>query len=184
MANLETVNAVVVMRGETYAGRLSVTENTALVWHRLLMDIPDDALLAAALERAANGTFPPSVAELRNACFAMVEPEQLTAGEAWTLVTRAISKYGSYEPGPQQAKAELPPVVWRAVESLNGWRYLCLSEDTMADRAQFFRVYEALVTRERETRRMLPEVREVRMSLQAGREPQYLPDGMYERGEE
>lgn len=188
MANLETVGVVVTMLGESYPGRFTVTENTALVWQRLLADIPDDALLAAVMDRTVNGTFPPSVAELRNACFSMVEPEQLTAGEAWTLVTQAISKYGSYDPGPQHAKAALPPIVWRAIEALNGWRYLCLSEDTMADRAQFFRVYDALATRDRETRRMLPEVREVRMQIQAGYQARYLPDGVndgaYERGEE
>lgn len=183
MANLETVGVVVTMLGESYPGRFTVTENTALVWQRLLADIPDDALMAAAMERTVNGAFPPSVAELRNACFSMVEPEQLTAGDAWSLVTRAISKYGSYDPGPQLAKAELPPLVWRCVEALNGWRYLCLSEDTMADRAQFFRVYETFATRDRESRRMLPEVREVRMQLQAGAIG-YLPDGMYDRGED
>lgn len=66
--------------------------------------------------------------------------------------------------------------LWRCVEALGGYDYLCRSEEPMADRAHFIRIYDQIVERERQTARMLPEVRELRARLAAG-QAQYLGAG-------
>jgi hypothetical protein len=196
MATLETVGLVVSVVSEAFPGRFTVTENTIPIWHRILEELPDDVLLSAVLDRASNGAFPPSPAELRNACFEIVEPEALTAGEAWAKIIATAHRFGIGDiprvgtalPGPQTPEEALGPLLWKCVAALGGWRYVCLSENEMADRAHFNRIYEQLVARERNERRMLPEVREIRARIQSGETQQYLTDGrhdgVYDRGED
>ena len=51
------------------------------------------------------------------------------------------------------------PLIERAVDVM-GYRNLCESDNAVADRAHFFRVYEGLLGRAEEEIRMLPSVRE------------------------
>lgn len=174
MASEETMKSILRMLVQAYPERFKLAADTLPIWHRLLLDIPDVNLMAAAIRHVTENKWPPSVAELRNAAFDAVEPERLTAGEAWQQVCRNIRRFGFY--AQQEAKAAMPPLLWRCVESLGGYDYLCRSEEPMADRAHFIRIYEQIAERERQTARMLPEVRELRARLAAG-QVQYLGTG-------
>lgn len=188
MASEQTVTLVLRMLSQSYPDRFKLGEDTLTIWHRLLVDLPDDALMAAAIDHTTHSVFPPAVAELRNACFRMVEPETPTAGEAWAKIITAVNRfgtgdvprYGSSLPGAQTPEDYLGPMLWRCVGALGGWRYVCLSENGMADRAHFTRIYDQFVERERMASRMLPEVRQVMLQLQSGVAQQYLPEGAFE----
>jgi len=75
---------------------------------------------------------------------------RLTSAEAWGIVKNQISQIGSYG----QPKFE-DPIIAKAVGIL-GWRELCMSENQEIDRAHFFKVYDSLVEREKNSI-MLPE---------------------------
>ncbi len=132
-----------------------VDEPTVAVWARFLSDItPEEA--GAALELlAATRTFPPSIAEVRQAVARLRAPEvaRLTAPEAWEQVRREIARVGSYgEP------TGLAPLVRRAVDTL-GWREICLSENPEAVRRQFLEVYETYRRRALEAAAVSPALR-------------------------
>jgi hypothetical protein len=123
-------------------------------------------LEAAALQCLASCRFFPTIAELREAVFAMLpQANALTAGEAWAEVMREIRRTGADQHhGPPQFSS---PVVAETVASL-GWRNLCLSENEVADRAHFMRVYDSLANRVQSQIRMLPQVRQVAAALTVG----------------
>lgn len=132
------------------------------IFHELLDDIDDAMLKAAAKHHAASCKWFPKVSELREAAFSLMETGQLTAGEAWEKVCNEIRRVGIYD------APKLEPQVKRAVDAMGGWRSLCESENNVADRAHFLKIFEAISNRDREDRRMLPEVREVAKRLAAG----------------
>jgi len=169
MATLnEVINVIGVLKlaYPSFGARLTEDEWAALprVWHRLLRDIPFDLLDAAAAHYAttSGSAFPPSIAELRDMAFRVANPNRMSAEEAWGEVQKAIRRIGFY-----RAPEFDDPAIGRAVQII-GWRALCLSENEMADRAHFFRIYQAVAERERHNVLMLPEVRAVAARLAAG----------------
>lgn len=71
-----------------------------------------------------------------------LKKDSMLAGEAWLTVQNAIMSIGSYGK-PKFAN----PLIQNSVNIL-GWRNLCLSENQIADRAHFFKIYDTLVSRE------------------------------------
>lgn len=175
MATDETMRMVLGMLSEAYPGRMKLGENTLPVWRRLLDDVPDEVLMAAVVHHTTHNKWPPSIAELRQCSFEAVQGPQLTAGEAWDRVIRCAGKYGW--PRPDMAEREMGPVIWRCVMALGGWQYVCGSEDAMADRAHFMKIYDQIHERERQQAMMLPEVREVFGRLRMGGKAGYLGEG-------
>jgi hypothetical protein len=145
---------------------------TLTVYARTLADIPLDVLDAAIAQCLAESEFFPTVARLREKAISLSRPSglRLTAAEAWEQVRREIWRTGSYG-DPHFAD----PLVNRAV-AVVGWRELCLSENQVADRAHFFRVYEQLAERERQDERLLPESKELRQVLREAAEVVALPE--------
>lgn len=175
MATDATMRAVLGMLTEAYPGRMKLGQDTLPVWSRLLSDVPDEVLMAAVVYHTTHNKWPPSIAELREASFEAVQGSQLTAGEAWDRVIRAAGRFGW--PRPEAAENDLGTVIWRCVGALGGWQYVCGSEDAMADRAHFMKIYDQIQERERRQAMMLPEVREVFARLQMGNKAGYLDDG-------
>lgn len=177
MATLKEVTRIVgvlKMAYPNFGSRLTEDEWAVLpeVWHRLLRDLPFDLLDAAAAHFAttSGSPFPPSVAELREMAYRLANPCQTSAEEAWGVVKLEMRRAGIYNaPGFDD------PAIAAAVKII-GWRALCVSENEMADRAHFFRIYQSITDREKSERLMLPEVREIvhrlsvenRLALKAG----------------
>ena len=67
-----------------------------------------------------------------------------TAGQAWRAVQDAVSRYGSESPKFDD------PLVAEAVRCV-GWRDINFSESIDTLRAHFFKVYDQLVARQKET---------------------------------
>ncbi len=128
-------------RSEVRADELTLT-----LWHEALSDLPGDVVTAAVKRMAATLKFTPCVADIReNVAEAVREAQGVpTAGEAWSKVRRAISRYGYYR--PDEARAALGEEIWHAVEMVGGWRELCAGEgDVAITSAQFERRYNAMV---------------------------------------
>jgi hypothetical protein len=142
-------------------------------YHRILHDLDARLLDAAALELGGTSKFFPAAAELRQTAFGLkaVADGELTAGDAWAMVTKAIGAQGY----PGGMPDHFPPLVKRAVEGMGGWKALCMSENGMADRAHFLKMYDTLEVRTKQETRMLPEVEAVVKELADGMRPQ-LPD--------
>ena len=143
-------------------------------YHRILHDVDADLLDAAALELGGTNKFFPAAAELRQTAFDLkaVATGELTAGDAWAMVTTAIGAHGYVRGMPDH----FPPLVKRAVEGLGGWKALCMSENGMVDRAHFIKMFGELDKRVKQETRMLPEVGNVVKQLAEKMRPQ-LPDG-------
>ena len=115
-----------------------------------MMFAEDDAKLVqlAIIKLIATESFPPDIAKIRDAMATITQGEQMTAGEAWQLVTEAISKFGW--PRSDEATASLPPIVQEAVRNMGGIMELCRSENVIADRAHFIKIFEILAKREKD----------------------------------
>ena len=137
------------------------------VYVRLLEDIPSLVLEQSALDHISRSSFFPSIAELRSAAFSIVESSDPipTGYEAWSEVQVEIQRVG-YCNQPQFGN----PIAAQVVNQL-GWRYLCLSENPMADRAHFIQAYQAIADRERNSAHRLEIVNQFITSLKSTDHP-------------
>lgn len=127
---------------------------TAEAWAVLLDDCPTELVLKAVKRHCLLSKFPPTVAELRENAFAVINPNgEITIEEAWGEVVKAIRYYGSYR--EEEALNSLSPPVRKVAKSM-GWRELCLSEEPDVIRGQFRKMYEASARRGKQEM-LLPE---------------------------
>jgi hypothetical protein len=112
----------------------------------LLGDLPSDTLRIAVKAACAESgrQFAPSAGEIRGAATmlhakASGMPE---AGEAWGAIMQSFTCVKSQRP-------ELlnHPLVVEAIRCMGGLDRIGMSEDNMADRAHFLKIYDALKTR-------------------------------------
>lgn len=129
---------------------------TAVLWEKMLHDIPYTVAEKALLKVLATCKYFPNVAEIREAAAALTMPRHPTASEAWAAVQEAIWKYSSYR--EKEALESLPPVVAKVVKEI-GWREICLSENPDVIRGQFRRAYETEVTRYNEMAALPADIR-------------------------
>ncbi len=155
--------------------RYELKKETIAAYHAILGDLSVDLLRAAALQIASRDSpWFPAAGELRAAAFRLLEREAgvPSAGEAWGEVVRKIGADGHVRI-PEFSH----PLIERAVEGVGGWRELCFSVNSVADRARFLQVYGELAGREREAVAMLPEVRSAVAQLAAGWDAKRLGAG-------
>lgn len=88
--------------------------NTINAWHMMLEEYPADAVGAALkiYSKMNASAFPPSVSQIICSIYAPKQNDELTEGEAWALVKRAICK-GNYE--AKEMFESLPLTVQKAV---------------------------------------------------------------------
>lgn len=122
-------------------------------WYRALADLDYRVAENAVWEHISTSTFPPSIAEIREKCTARLSPMVSDWGEAWEEVQRAVRHYGYYR--EEEALASLSRLTVVAVRRM-GFRNLCMSENPIADRAHFQRMYEGMV-KEEKRQTQLPE---------------------------
>jgi hypothetical protein len=117
------------------------------IWYSLLKDIPYETLNIAIQKYMATGKFPPTVAELRESACEITSPdlkEDWSAG--WQQVVKAIGGYGCYN--AEGALESMDSITRQCVKRL-GWKNLCMSENQMADRANFRQIYEQVKTQQK-----------------------------------
>jgi hypothetical protein len=169
MASEIEILSVLKVLGDVYPSH-RLSSAAVEVYVRLLGDLPALLLDQAVLDHIGRSAFFPAIAELRTAAFNILESADPLPGgyEAWAEVQSEIGRVGN---GGVPTFSN--PVTAQVVEQF-GWRYLCLSENPVADRAHFVQAYQELAARKRESIRRLSVVSQFIARLQAGDLPQLV----------
>lgn len=138
------------------------TDQAMDFWYDMIGDLDYQVVNNAVLEHISTSPFPPSIAEIRQKCSQRLNPIVSDWGAAWEEAQKAIQRYGSYR--EEEAMASLSGLTAVAVRRM-GFRNLCMSENPVADRAHFQRMYEGMV-KEEQNRVQLPQfVREKKQRM-------------------
>ena len=137
-----------------------MSKDSVNVYARMLKDIPLDVLTTAVEQCMVESEFLPTIAKLRNRALSLVAPPRKDPMDAWGVVVKEIQRVGFYRSPHFE-----DPLIARAVDCM-GWQYLCSSENIVADRAHFAKVYEQFVERETQDARLLPQARRLREMAQ------------------
>lgn len=159
-AEIEVTKLVGVLAASFPQTQVSAKSVNAYV--AMLKDIPLDVLKIAVQQCVAESEFLPTIAKVRDKALSLVRPERRDPMEAWGIVLQTIQRVGFY-----RSPTFDDPLIARAVDCL-GWQYLCTSENVVADRAHFAKVYEQFREREIQDSRLLPQAVALR-ALKAGR---------------
>lgn len=133
-----------------------VTDATVESYVHLLKDLPLEVVTVAVEQCVTDSEFFPTVAKVRNVAISLTVPQRSDPMEAWGIVLKEIERTGFY-----RLPVFSDPLIAKAVDCL-GWKYLCSSENIVADRAHFAKVYEQFVQREIQDARLLPAARHLR----------------------
>jgi len=135
-----------------------LTDDRVSIYVKLLADLDAEALIAACQQHIATSKFPPTVAELREACASLTRPALPAWADAWGEVLEAIRRVG-YLGQPSFSH----PLITQAVHSMGGWKLLCAMEisETATQRAQFRDMYNAYATRAARDADLLPAARAI-----------------------
>lgn len=115
------------------------------VWFSLLQDIDYRVAQAAVQKYMLTNKFPPTIADIREQATTISVGEKPLWSDGWEEVIMAIRKFGSYR--EEEALESMTETTRRAVKRL-GFNNICMSENIMADRANFRMIYEQIAERE------------------------------------
>jgi len=155
--------------------RFKLEPRAVEAYYAILGDLPTDLLKAATLQIGSEARpFFPAAGELRQVAFDLIDQQAgvPNAWDAWTEVCRKIGVDGHVHT-PEFSH----PLVSQTIDAVGGWLTLCMSENSVADRARFVQAYEVLSKRECYRVRMLPQVRATAARLAAGRQTAALETG-------
>lgn len=123
---------------------------TVNAWHWALEEYPA-AIVKAALQiyvKTNNTGFAPSVSQIIGCMHKPSEIEQLSEGEAWAMVKKAIQD-GNYH--SEERFNELPPLVQRAIggaEMIRQWAQTDSDEVNTVIMSNFQRTYRAVLSKQ------------------------------------
>jgi len=141
-----------------HAGRDWTPEHLQ-AWESLLLDLELPVVLAAIQALAADGReWPPPPGLIRQRVVALTNPIP-DGDQAWAEVQQQIRRVGSlrrYGEEPTWSH----PLIGRIADTL-GWDQLCMSENQMADRAHFLRMWTEAVNRTGTADALPPAARQV-----------------------
>lgn len=126
------------------------------LWYRELQDIPYELAEAALRKWVVNNKWSPTIADIRELSTDIGVGTIPDWGDAWESVMTAIRRYGTYN--QQEAMDSMDELTQQVVRRL-GFRELCMSENIVADRANFRTIYEQLASRHRTDMQMPPQLR-------------------------
>lgn len=154
-ANIDRL-LVIVEQVEAATGRKWTEQQTA-IWLSVLSDLPIDAVNAGYKKWSA--TFEggwPMPATIRRLAIETMGGQITSVSDAWEPLLRCVRRFGYY--GKAEAKAVIPPLVWRALGGDVGWDHLCEMEagQRATYAAQFRQRYQELHDQEQRAR-ALPE---------------------------
>ncbi len=163
MTSSNNVSKIMGVMAHAYP-RYELSADSVKIYTRMLSDIPAEILEVAAHQIMAQSKFFPSIAEWREMAHnLMIGTHNIpSAYEAWEDAMHQVNICGDYY--RYQVITREPvyahPLVERAVEII-GYRNLLESDNRVADRAHFFRIYESLLERAEGEVRLLPESKAV-----------------------
>lgn len=167
--------AVFAMLLKTAYPRVDVLPNKQAMemWYRMLRHIPYNTAEVMLQKWIGTNKWPPTIAEILDAASKLTYGEAPDWSEGWAEVQKAISRYGYM--GEEEAYDSFSPITAKVVGRL-GFRNLCMSENPVADRANFRTCYEVISKREQEDRNLPPELKEVINNMLGGQDALSLPD--------
>lgn len=140
--------AVIIAACPSQGIKLDVPRTNSMIdtFTALLGDVTYEQANAAVTVLLQTRSWMPSVADIRSTALEMSRGPAAPGAQAWGAVLRAIQAEGAYRaPGSDFVFSD--PVTARCVAAL-GWRELCLSENTVADRARFIEMYDKLAAQD------------------------------------
>ncbi len=155
MTEVETAKLLDVI--DTYYARNKIADKAELkmiiaLWHNSFKDFEFSVVFNLLQQHIEVGVpFAPKISDLKDIYFKSLDTT-LSSGEAWDTLMRNVRKYGNYH--VQEGLSLLDELTIKALNSIGGYSYLCLSEDTMSDRARFLENYKVYTAREREAKQI------------------------------
>lgn len=123
-------------------------EKTAKVWYTIFKDDNHDLFVSAIETYIATNEYKPTPAGIRKSMEKLINSNNMNGAEAWRKATQIIQNYGIYRAEEALEKIkETDNLLYKAMKTI-GYRELCLSENRMADRAHFLKIYEQYSKRE------------------------------------
>lgn len=138
----------------TYYSKENLLPNNQAMelWYMQLQDIPYEIAEASLNKWVTTNKWSPSIADIREMAVTVKDGEKPLWSDGWEEVLMAIRKYGSYQ--ESLALESMSEITRKAVQRL-GFRNLCMSEEIMADRANFRMVFDQIAERE-QTAKQIP----------------------------
>ena len=138
-----------------YSPTIEGEPNTIDVLYDLLGDLPADTLQAAvkACCSELGRAFAPSPGEIREAAVKLhiKASGAPTSAEAWGAIMDSFRRTSFDQPETLDH-----PLVVKAIRCMGGLNAIGMSENNMADRAHFLKIYDQLLQREEENAAELP----------------------------
>lgn len=143
--------------------KIEMKPGMARVWYELLKDIPDNVLETAAKQVAVENVFFPALSEVRSKCLDLTTgmDKLPTAGDAWEECHEKCirNEYDNFSnPLIEKAYHQIGRQTWDTL----------LTDDVMATRAHFMKIYETLLSRAKTDIKQLPESRAMSERYQLG----------------
>lgn len=133
-------------------------EQALELWYKQLEDIPYNVAEVALNKWVATNKWSPSIADIREGAAGLTQGEAKDWGEAWQSVLRSISNYGSYR--ETEAVESLDATTRKVVEQI-GYKNICFSEDLQVDRANFRKIYEIQIERDKKSAQLPPKLKAI-----------------------
>lgn len=146
-----------------------IPKATVRVYEKALADVPIGILETVVAQCIADCKFFPTVAEIRERVSLLATPARLSGPEAWDVVVAALKSGRYYFSDPKFED----PAIQVCVDALD-WGTLRASENPMADRAHFLKMYESVITQAKQNQRLLPSSLELRRQLTEQTGPRLL----------
>lgn len=123
-------------------GQSWVTPEVIDIWSEMFAADDPREVTAAVKGMISTQKFMPTIADVKEAMQKQraLARGDLTAGEAWEKVIKAMHRWGYYQ--PDKAHEMLGDEIWAVIRQCGGWAVCCDSEMTVIS-AQFERRYNA-----------------------------------------
>ena len=169
MTREETIQVLSILKAAYPKFYANLTRESAMqiieLWSVMFADDEVDHVKTALYKQIATRAFPPAIADIRKAMLFVTETNENDLGEAWGEVMKAVRNFGYIR--ETEALESLNSITRKAVESM-GWQNICMSENLMADRAHFFKIYETMEKRDKENMLLPAQLKEQMARLQKG----------------
>ncbi len=124
------------------------TDKTKLMlWYEMLGDRSEIEFMLGVKKYISSNEFPPTIAGINKSIADITTSNAPDGMEAWNELQMAIRRFGMYR--EQEALESLSNRTRNVVKAL-GFKNLCISENQMADRAHFLKMFESMSSRERD----------------------------------
>lgn len=132
------------------------TEEQTAAWEPIIGDLSYAGTKAAVISLAAEGRdFAPNAGLLRQRTLELTTEGVPEIDRAWAEVLEQVAMTGYY-----RIPTFSHPAIAAAVDAM-GWRNICISEDQMADRAHFLKLYAVTFARHQREALMPAEARKL-----------------------